>query len=228
MNYTRLEYDLDQIASKGSGNIAYRVVGYRDRDVVELQIRRARYDKEYNGRLWNLNATFSSYVSRDSEQESNDLTAMENCIAALQDACLLGREIEKQTERMEALFQAAEAVRKAEAERIAAEKKAAYDADPAVGEKLAKHIIKQMAYEIKAKDGSSWDEISIQLASRGERKAQQLNVRFARAGLTLFTLGYYRISKAKALAMLADSAIDGLKVDGINIVDPKLAKFMMV
>jgi Holliday junction resolvasome RuvABC DNA-binding subunit len=153
---------------------------------------------------------------------------MENTVAALQDAITLGREIEKDIPRLEARFQAAEAVRKAEADRIAAEKKAKYDADPAVGMKLAKHIIKQMAYEIKAKDGGHWDEITIKLATRGERKDEDLKVRYSRYGKTLFNLGWYRVSKDRALAMLADSAIDSLKVDGINIVDPKLAKFMMV
>jgi hypothetical protein len=136
--------------------------------------------------------------------------------------------IEQKIDYLEGLFQVADAVRKAEAERKRAEELAAYNADAPVGMKLAKHIIKQMAFEIKAKNGGSYDEITIQLASRGKRKIDDLNVRFARSGLTLFTLGYYRISKDAALARLADSAIDGLKVDGINVVDPKLAKFMMV
>ena len=85
-----------------------------------------------------------------------------------------------------------------------------------------------MAYEIKAKDGGHWDEITIKLATRGERKEEDLKVRYSSYGKTLFNLGWYRISKDRALSMLADSAIDALKVEGINVVDPKLAKFMMV
>ena len=224
MQYTRLEYNLDEIADKGRGSIKYRVFGYRDADVVELEITR----RDRASQLWTITPNRSGYISREYDQEPNDINAMENTVAALQDAITLGREIEKDIPRLEARFQAAEAVRKAEADRIAAEKKAKYDADPAVGMKLAKHIIQQMAYEIKAKDGGHWDEITIQLATRGERKEEDLKVRYSRYGKTLFNLGWYRISKDRALAMLADSAIDSLKVDGINIVDPKLAKFMMV
>jgi hypothetical protein len=224
MQYTRLEYNLDEIADKGRGSIKYRVFGYRDADVVELEITR----RDRASQLWTITPNRSGYISREYDQEPNDINAMENTVAALQDAITLGREIEKDIPRLEARFQAAEAVRKAEADRIAAEKKAKYDADPAVGMKLAKHIIKQMAYEIKAKDGGHWDEITIKLATRGERKEEDLKVRYSRYGKTLFNLGWYRISKDRALAMLADSAIDSLKVDGINIVDPKLAKFMMV
>jgi hypothetical protein len=224
MKYTRLEYDLDAIADRGRGSIKYRVVGYRDSDVVELEINR----RDRDGQQWVITPTRSGYVSREYEQEPNEISAMENTVAALQDAITLGRAIEQDIPRLEARFQAAEAIRRAEAEKIAAEKKAKRDADAPVGMKLAKHIIKQMAHEIKTKDGGHWHEISITLASRGERKEEELKVRYSRYGKTLFNLGWYRISKDKALAMLEDSAIDGIKVDGINIVDPKLAKFMMV
>ena len=59
-------------------------------------------------------------------------------------------------------------------------------------------------------------------------KEEDLKVRYSSYGKTLFNLGWYRISKDRALSMLADSAIDALKVEGINVVDPKLAKFMMI
>jgi hypothetical protein len=224
LQFIRAEYDLDEIARKGTGRIGYKVTGYRDRDVVELKVdRNDRYSQ-----LWTITPEKSNYVSREHEQEPNEITAMENTVAALQDAIKLGREFEQKLDYIEGQFQIADAVRKIEAERKRAEELAAYNADAPVGMKLAKHIIKQMAFEIKAKNGGSYDEITIQLSSRGKRKQEDLNVRFARSGLTLFSLGYYRISKDSALDRLADSAIDGLKVDGINIVDPKLAKFMMV
>ena len=224
LQFIRAEYNLDEIARKGTGRIGYKVKGYRDRDTVELTIdRNDRY-----GQLWSISPVKSSYVSRDYEEEKNEIVTAENIVAALQDAITLGREFEQKIDYLESLFQVADAVRKAEADRKREEELAAYNADAPVGMKLAKHIIKQMAFEIKAKNGGSYDEITIQLASRGKRKVDDLNVRFARSGLTLFTLGYYRISKDAALERLADSAIDGLKVEGINIVDPKLAKFMMV
>ena len=223
MNYTRLEYNLDEIADKGRGSIKYRVFGYRGSEAVELEINR----RDRNNQLWTITPNRSGYVSRDDE-EPNDITAMENTVAALKDAIALGREIEKDIPRLEARFQTADAVRKAETLRIAEEARVKRDADTPVGMKLAKHIIKQMAYEIKAKDGGHWDEITIKLATRGERKEEDLKVRYSNYGKTLFNLGWYRISKDRALAMLADSAIDALKVEGINVVDPKLAKFMMV
>jgi len=223
MNYTRLEYNLDEIADKGRGSIKYRVFGYRGSEVVELEINR----RDRNNQLWTITPNRLGYVSRDDEAP-NDITAMENTVAALQDAIALGREIEQDLPRLEARFQTADAIRKAEALRIAEEARVKRDADAPVGMKLAKHIIQQMAYEIKAKDGGHWDEITIKLATRGERKEEDLKVRYSRFGKTLFNLGWYRISKDRALAMLADSAIDALKVEGINVVDPKLAKFMMV
>ena len=223
MQYTRLEYNLDEIADKGRGSIKYRVFGYRGSDVVELEINR----RDRNNQLWTITPNRPGYVSRDDE-EPNDITAMENTVAALKDAIALGREIEQDLPRLEARFQTADAVRKAEALRIAEEARVKRDADSPVGMKLAKHIIQQMAYEIKAKDGGHWDEITIKLATRGERKEEDLKVRYSSYGKTLFNLGWYRISKDRALSMLADSAIDSLKVEGINVVDPKLAKFMMI
>ena len=224
LQFLRAEYNLDEIARRGSGKIGYKVTGYRDRECVELEIER----RDRNGQLWHITPSNSRWGSRDYEQEPNEISTMENTVAALQDAIKLGREIEQKLDYLEGLYQVADAVRRVEAERKMAEEKAAYDADAPVGMKLAKHIIKQMAFEIKAKNGGSYDEITIQLASRGKRKVDDLNVRFARSGLTLFTLGYYRISKEAALNRLADSAIDALQVKGINVVDPKLAKFMMV
>ena len=223
MNYTRLEYNLDEIADKGRGSIKYRVFGYRGSEAVELEINR----RDRNNQLWTITPNRSGYVSRDDE-EPNDITAMENTVAALKDAIALGREIEKDIPYLEARFQTADAIRKAEALRIAEEARVKRDADSPVGMKLAKHIIQQMAYEIKAKDGGHWDEITIKLATRGERKEEDLKVRYSSYGKTLFNLGWYRISKDRALSMLADSAIDSLKVEGINVVDPKLAKFMMI
>ena len=223
MNYTRLEYNLDEIADKGRGSIKYRVFGYRGSEAVELEINR----RDRNNQLWTITPNRSGYVSRDDE-EPNDITAMENTVAALKDAIALGREIEKDIPYLEARFQTADAIRKAEALRIAEEARVKRDADSPVGMKLAKHIIQQMAYEIKAKDSGHWDEITIKLATRGERKEEDLKVRYSSYGKTLFNLGWYRISKDRALSMLADSAIDSLKVEGINVVDPKLAKFMMI
>ena len=132
MNYTRLEYNLDEISDKGRGSIKYRVFGYRGSEAVELEINR----RDRNNQLWTITPNRSGYVSRDDE-EPNDITAMENTVAALKDAIALGREIEQDLPRLEARFQAADAIRKAEALRIAEEKKAKYDADPAVGIKLA-------------------------------------------------------------------------------------------
>ena len=223
MQYTRLEYNLDEIADKGRGSIKYRVFGYRGSEAVELEINR----RDRNDQLWTITPNRSGYVSRDDE-EPNDITAMENTVSALKDAIALGREIEKDIPRLEARFQTADAIRKAEALRIAEEARVKRDADSPVGMKLAKHIIQQMAYEIKAKDSGHWDEITIKLATRGERKEEDLKVRYSSYGKTLFNLGWYRVSKDRALAMLADSAIDSLKVEGINVVDPKLAKFMMI
>ena len=153
MQYTRLEYNLDEIADKGRGSIKYRVFGYRGSDVVELEINR----RDRNNQLWTITPNRPGYVSRDDE-EPNDITAMENTVAALQDAIALGREIEQDLPRLEARFQAADAIRKAETLRIAEEARVKRDADSPVGMKLAKHIIQQMAYEIKAKDGGHWDQ----------------------------------------------------------------------
>ena len=106
MNYTRLEYNLDEIADKGRGSIKYRVFGYRGSEAVELEINR----RDRNNQLWTITPTRSGYVSREEDQEPNDLTAMENTVAALKDAIALGREIEKDIPRLEARFQTADAV----------------------------------------------------------------------------------------------------------------------
>lgn len=231
MQYTRLEYDLDKIAREGKGDIKYKVSGFRDNDAVSLIIQREwvrELDKTETFFRWAITPETSQYSRRSRSEVDNDISAMENVCAALADACQLGRSIELEVDRMEEIFLVAEAQRQAEEERKQAEAKALYDADGPVGMKLAKHIIDQMVYEIRSKNGGSYDEITIYFSTRGQRRERDLNVRFAHSGLTLFTLGWHRVSKRKALEALADSAIDSLRVDSINVVDPKLAKFMMV
>lgn len=223
MQYTRLEYDLDQIARVGKGTINYKIAGFRDNDVVGLHI-----EREFRSNVWSITPETTRYYVRDRDEVPNNIVAMENVCAALADACQLGYTVESSVDRMEELYQIAEAQRQAEIERKEAEAKALYDADGPVGMKLAKHIIDQMVYEIRAKKGGSYDEITIHFATRGGRHDRDLNVRFAHSGLTLFSIGWHRVSKKRALEALADSHIDSLRVDSINVIDPKLAKFMMV
>ena len=227
MNFTPTEYDLDLIAQTGHGRIIYKVLGWRDRDCVSIEIDRSKHRREYES-PWSITPKHTNYAHRENLEVIDDITAMENTVEALVAACALGRAIQAQIPRMEKLFQAAESLRQIEAARVEAQKKAERDADAPVGMKLAKHIISQMAHEVKTANTGSWDEKTIRFSTRGARKEETLNVRFSHAGLTLFSVGYYRISKERALNKIADSAIDALKVDSINVVDPKLAKFMMV
>ena len=226
MNYTLQTHDLDKIARIGSGKIDYSVVGWKDTNTVKIDIdRNFRSEGEYP---WSVKVEKTTYVYRDETAVADQLVAAENVAEAMLAAVRYAREIRKQYPRLERLYQEAEAIRQLEKARQAAEAKAAYDADAPVGMKLAKHIISQMAAEIKAKNGGSWDDIAIQFASRGQRKQETLSVRFSCHGLTLFSMGYWRVSRDKALALIADSSIDCLKVDNINVVDPKFAKFMMI
>ena len=227
MNFTPTEYDLDLIAQTGHGKIIYKVQGWRDRDCVSIEINRSKHRSE-NETPWRITPNRANYSSREQSEVLDDILAMENTVEALTAACSLSRAIQAQIPRMEKLFQEAESLRQLEATRVAAIKKAEREADVPVGMKLAKHIITQMVYEVKATAANSWDEKTIRFSTRGERKEETLNVRFSHAGLTLFSLGYYRVSKERALSMIADSAIDALKVDSINVIDPKLAKFMMI
>ena len=226
MNYTLQSHDLDKIARIGSGKIEYSVVGWKDTNIVKIDIERnPRIEGKYP---WSIKVEKTTYVYRDETAVADQLIAAENVAEAMLAAVKYAREIRKQYHRLEILYQEAEAVRQVEKARRDAEAKAAYDADIPVGMKLAKHITQQMAAEIKTKNSGSWDEIAIQFASRGERKQETLSVRFSYRGLILFSMGHWRVSRDKALTLIADSSIDCLKVDNINVVDPKFAKFMMI
>ena len=226
MNYTLQSHDLDKIARIGSGKIEYSVVGWKDTNIVKIDIERnPRIEGKYP---WSIKVEKTTYVYRDETAVADQLIAAENVAEAMLAAVKYAREIRKQYHRLDSLYQEAEAVRQVEKARRDAEAKAAYDADTPVGMKLAKHITQQMAAEIKTKNSGSWDEIAIQFASRGERKQETLSVRFSYRGLILFSMGHWRVSRDKALTLIADSSIDCLKVDNINVVDPKFAKFMMI
>jgi hypothetical protein len=74
---------------------------------------------------------------------------------------------------------------------------------------------------------SRWEDAKIKVVARGTRKESDIKVTHSYRGLTLFSLGYNRISRVDAVQMVADSWIDGLEVHGIGMPDPKVVNFLL-
>lgn len=218
---------LQEIGYNGEGTIAFNVTGYRPDDGLKIEVKREhQWRSGYGGDAhykWKVDIEFPRW-SRDQEVEPCNITTTENIQHALVEAIPMMKNVMANTELLEKHFQIGEAERKAEKERQEAEAKAARDADKPVGMKLAKEIIGKMIRE--AREGNRYREHAITMFTRGKRSEQNLKVHYT-GQLTLFNLGWSRISRKKALEYLADSAIDVLKVDGIQFVDPKVAKFLL-
>jgi len=220
-------WSLETIAGTGQGDIHYQVYGYeQDRDAVKINIKRNSSWRDDETHYWSVDLSTSTW-GRDSKADRDQ--ADRAYWQAIADASREAQALLGKFQQMESIFQVAEADRKRQAEIKAAEEKALYDADARVGEKLAKMIINTMKAEAKKNnEGGRHNGYHITLFSRGSRKETQLDIQKSWGGLLLFSRGYNRISKRDAIALLADSHMGSLKVDGCpGIVDPRMLNFMM-
>jgi hypothetical protein len=213
---------------KGDGRVSFILsqeeqVMFRDggNDAIQLEINR-----DYNGG-WKFTPKVDSWLRYADDKYI--IPAWKVLSEKLNQAIQLAENLEENKHKVEGIFQIAEKARREQKAKEEAEAKLKYDADKPVGMKLAKQIIGHMKAKAKNEGASHSTNLHISMADRGTRKERNLWVKFSWGGKTLFSTYEYGgiVARTKAMAFLADTALDALKVDGVQFVDPKLAKFML-
>lgn len=218
MPNTIKEPTLRDIAFDGKGVINIVIDGlnrWNDGASVDISIKRSHNEG------WTYLIDSPSYSVKVTKPE-----AWNNFAEALRQA---GDKIDQYRgleDKMEIIFQEGETFRLEEGKRLAEEAEAKKNADPEVGKKLANRVINEMRRIAKNELGR-WEDAKIKIVARGTRKESDIKVTHSYRGLTLFNLGYHRISRVDAVQMVADSFIDGLEVHGIGMPDPKVVNFLL-
>lgn len=218
MPNTIKEPTLRDIAFEGKGTINIMIDGldrWNDSASVDISIKRTHTDG------WSYLIDSPSYSVKVKKPE-----AWSNFAEALRQA---GDKIEQYValeDKMDIIFQEGETFRIEEGKRLAEEAEAKKNADGEVGKKLANRVINEMR-RIAKSELTRWETANIKVVARGTRKESEIKVTHSYRGLTLFSLGYHRISRVDAVQMVADSFIDGLEVHGIGMPDPKVVNFLL-
>ena len=222
MNFTVNEPILRDLASEGKGKITYTVAGleqYRGQAQFNLEVKRKTSNE---GTYWEYKVDDLSYGI-----DKKDVNGFRNYAEALKSAADKILQLSDMEDRLESIWQEAEARRQAEAEAERQRIKAQREADAPVGPKLAKRIIKEMQ-RIAREDLARWDSSSaVKVFERGTHKQTDLKVSRSYAGLVLFNINYSRIARKDAEAMIADSNLAMLDVSGVGIPDPRVMNFLL-
>jgi hypothetical protein len=218
--------NIKDVGANGKGEIKYHIKGLeRWGNLAEFEISISRShtyrhdgpdEYEWSYKVGNLGYSITQ----------KDPNGYLNYAAALKAAATRIEELVAMEDQLEAMWQEAEAQRKAEHEAEQERIRIQREADKPVGEKLAKKIIETMKREVKKL--GRYDTQTILAFKRGTREEMAIKVEFSRSGMGLFSLGWGRISKKDAIAMLADSHLGSLDVSGCpSLPDPNVAAFMM-
>jgi hypothetical protein len=213
------------IGYNGEGSVKYNVTGYK-REYLEVKVRRDTSWREDDPKVeWKIDLETPRW-GRDQEQEPCNIKVAKYMRAAMADAIIEMESIQKQIPLMEKEFARGQAERQAEADRKAAEKQAKIDADKPVGHKLAKTICDEMVRQARATEQDS-QEIVFQ--TRGEHREIKMRCVYTYSGLTLFNIGWGRVSRKDAVAKLADGWLASVDTGDVkdSIPDARLAGFMM-
>ena len=217
------EDTFQEIGFKGEGRITWDIPGW-DREALEL---RAKRDEAWstNEVQWKFDIEVPRW-GRSRDAVKSDYEAHKKVLEAYAQAMDRMKDWEGRQDELEAEFQKGEAIRKAERERKEAERLAAIEADKPVGTKLAKMICDNMVKQARA---TEQDSKTIKFQDRGTHKEHEMRCVYTYTGLTLFNVGWNRISRKDAVRKLADAWLNSVDTGDIkdNIPDARLAKFMM-
>jgi hypothetical protein len=146
--------------------------------------------------------------------------------AAMAEAILEMEAIEKQIPLLERHFQRGEVEREQKRVAEAAERQAKIDADKPVGQKLAKTICDSMVAQARK---TEQDSKEIVFQTRGDHREHKMRCVYTYTGLTLFNMGWNRVSRKDAVRTLADAWLNSVDTGDIkdDIPDARLAGFMM-
>jgi len=217
---------VEQIGYAGEGRIQYNVTGF-NREYLEVIVRRREGYYSLNGGKpeWNIDLDIPRY-GRDTEQVKSNIETAKYIRAALAEAILEMEALEKQIPLLERHFQRGEVER--EQKRLAeeAERQRKIDADKPVGVKLAKAICDNMVAQARK---TEQDSKEIVFKTRGDHRECKMRCVYTYTGLTLFNMGWNRISRKDAVRKLADAWLNSVDTGDIkdNIPDARMAAFMM-
>ena len=218
------EDTFQEIGFKGEGKVTWEIPGW-DRESLELKVSR---DQSWSNRevQWKFDIEVPRW-GRSRDAIKSDYQAHKKIFEAYAQAMDRMKDWEGRKDELEAEFQKGEAIRKAERERKEAERQAAIEADKPVGTKLAKTICEAMIKQARASDNQESKEIVFK--TRGEHKEHKMRCMFTYSKLTLFNIGWNRVSKKDAIKYLADAWLNSVDTGDVkdNIPDARLAKFMM-
>ena len=218
------EDTFQEIGFKGEGKVTWDIPGW-DREHLELKVSR---DQSWstNEVQWKFDIEVPRW-GRSRDKVKSDYEAHKKILEAYGQAMDRMKDWEGRQDELEAEFQKGEAIRKAERERKEAERQAAIEADKPVGMKLAKTICEAMVKQARASDNQESKEIVFK--TRGEHKEHKMRCMFTYSKLTLFNIGWNRVSKKDAIRYLADAWLNSVDTGDVkdNIPDARLAKFMM-
>ena len=214
---------VEQIGYAGEGKIQYNVTGF-DREYLEVMVRR-KDDWRTNKPYWNIDLDVPRY-GRNEEQEKSNIKVAKYMRAAMAEAILEMEALEKQIPLLERHFQRGEVEREQKRLAEAAERQRKIDADKPVGVKLAKMICDNMVKQARATEQDS-KEITFQ--TRGDHRECKMRCVYTYTGLTLFNMGWNRVSRKDAVRKLADAWLNSVDTGDIkdDIPDARLAGFMM-
>lgn len=218
------EDTFQEIGFKGDGKVTWDIPGW-DREFLELKVKR---DQSWSTDKveWKFDIEFPRW-GRSRDKVKSDYEAHKKAFEAYAEAMDRMKDWEGRQDELEAEFQKGEAIRKAEKERKEAERLAAIEADKPVGTKLAKTICEAMVKQARASETQESKEIVFK--TRGEHKEHKMRCIFTYSKLTLFNIGWNRVSRKDAINYLADAWLNSVDTGDIkdNIPDARLAKFMM-
>jgi len=219
------EDTFQQIGWNGDGYIKWEAKGYRN-ETIDLHIQRKQgYYSTADGKVeWRFDIEIPRWGREYGGMKDSDVHSYSHKIYG--EALAKLKDFESRVDELEAEFQKGEAIRKAEKERKEAERLAAIEADKPVGVKLAKMICDNMVKQARA---TEQDSKEIVFQTRGDHNEHKMRCVYTHTGLTLFNIGWNRVSRKDAVRALADAWINSVDTGDIkdDIPDARLAGFMM-
>lgn len=179
------------------------------------------------------NRGWSCWIATDSwsriDNDVDDITRSQEFVKRSQEALKLVENFWENIDEAKREYKIAELARQHARDEEERQKKAARDADAAVGDKLAKTIIDRMVAAARRmkEQRIRWESVTIKTASRGDRVARDIRVTNSSAGLCLFNMDWSRISKDSARRYIADSSLACLNAHEVDVADARVANFLM-
>lgn len=215
---------IEQMGYNGSGRIRYLIPGYND-ETLDIMVERENRHWADEPPQWKVDLDYPRY-GRERDKYPSNIQVAEHIRDALDVAIPEMKKIETQLDELERHYQRGETERRIKKEEEERALQEAIAKDKPVGRKLAKAIVESMVKQARATESDS-KEISFK--TRGEHKELKMRCIYTYTGLTLFNLGWYRISRKDAMKKLEDAWLDSVDTGDIKdaIPDARLANFMM-